>query len=80
MRCKERKSCLTYNAESFNEYNTILFTGQCLLKKDEIEIEILREVCGYTRKYLESLGLKQFIGKTEQEIAEQIKQEIETRK
>jgi len=45
--------------------------------KDEIEIEILREVCGYTRKYLESLGLKQFIGKTEQEIAEQIKQEIE---
>ena len=45
--------------------------------KDEIEVGLLREVCNYTRKYLESLELKQFIGKTEQEIAKQIKQETE---
>src|SRR3989344_6302905 len=31
----ERRTCITYNAESFNETNAMLFTGQCLLKKDE---------------------------------------------
>ena len=51
----ERRTCITYNAESFNENNSILFTGQCLLKKDEnlecpvtlqdaIECEVLRDL------------------------------------
>lgn len=32
---QERKTCLTYNAESLDENNAVLFTGQCLLKKEE---------------------------------------------
>ena len=32
---KKRKICISYNAESLEEENTVLFTGQCLLKEDE---------------------------------------------
>ncbi|MBI2676493.1 MAG: aminopeptidase P family protein [Candidatus Yanofskybacteria bacterium] len=46
--------------------------------KDEVEIKLLGEVCNYTRNYLENLKIKQFIGKTEQEIAKQIQQETES--
>ncbi len=32
---QNRKTTITYNAEDFNEEDTIIFTGQCLLKKEE---------------------------------------------
>jgi len=45
--------------------------------KDETELQILSEINSFTRQYLESLNLSQFVDKTEKEIAKWIMSDME---
>jgi len=45
--------------------------------KDETELQILSEINGFTRQYLEGLNLGQFVGKTEKEIEKCIISDME---